>query len=42
MDKYIQTIKDLGWFLFFSSELPYNSLFMEERYRTFHIGRDKY
>ena len=37
-----QTNKELGWFLFFSSELPYKSLFTEERNRTFHIGLDKY
>ena len=42
LDKCFQTIKELGWFLFFSSELPYKSLFTEERNRTFHIGLDKY
>ena len=41
LNKCFQTNKELGWFLFFSSELPYKSLFKEERYRTFHIGLDK-
>ena len=42
LDKCFQTNKELGWFLFFSSALPYESLFTEELNRTFHIGRDKY
>ena len=36
LDKYFQTNKVLGWFLFFSNELPYKSPFTEERNRTFH------
>ena len=41
-DKCFQTNKVLGWFLFFNSEMPYKSLFTEERNRTFHIGLDNY
>ena len=37
-DKCFQTNKKLGWFLFFSTELPYKSLFTEERNKTFHIA----
>ena len=33
LDKCFQTNEELGWFLFFSSELPYKSLFTEERNR---------
>ena len=35
MDKYIQTIKELGWFLFFSSELPYKSLLQKNTIELF-------
>ena len=32
-DKCFQINKELGWFLFFSSELPYKSLFTEELFK---------